>query len=42
MGPDLTELQRKVEDELKVEAEKRNMDMDEEDFFYCGSGRLWV
>ena len=30
--PDLTKLQRKVEDELKVEAEKRNKDMSEEDF----------
>ena len=30
--PDLTKLQRKVEDELKVEAENRNKDMSEEDF----------
>ena len=30
--PDLTKLKRKVEDELKVEAEKRNKDMSEENF----------
>ena len=29
MGPDLTKLQRKVEDELKIEGELRNMEKDD-------------
>ena len=32
MAPDLTKLQRKVEDGRKVEAEKRIMDISGEDF----------